>query len=75
MNKMKSYHFLYAISLLLFVGFGTCLGADYYRYTTTLNSAPFYLTVLVRMVEFGVPAIAAFVAARILRKRVERTEK
>ena len=69
MKKEHWWKFLYAVAALLVVGFGVRLGADWYHYSTSLNSAPFWITVLVRAIEFCVPAAAAVLAGCILKKK------
>lgn len=69
MKKEDVVKLLYAVAVLLAVGFGIRLAADYWNYTTTLNSAPFYLTIIVRAVEFLLPALAVFIAAKIIARR------
>lgn len=38
--------------------------------SSTLNEAPFYLWILVRAVEFMVPSIIIFIAARVIKKKL-----
>ena len=42
---------------------------DYTRYTTTLNSAPFYMWVLVDALFLVVPAIAVFIIGLMIKKK------
>lgn len=70
MKKENIYKLLYVISLMLLVVFFLCITADYYQYSSTLNSAPFYLWILVRAVEFMVPSIIIFIAARVIKKKL-----
>ena len=79
MNKERLYRYLFAAAGLLTVGLCVRLAADYFRYTTTLNSAPFWVTAVVRMVEFLLPAAAALIAGLVLRRKTgdaqARTQK
>lgn len=47
----------YIILVLLIVGCAMSIHFDFMSYTTTLNSAPFYVFILARLVEFGIPII------------------
>lgn len=69
MKKEIIWKILLAAAVLLVVGFAASLGADYHRYTTSLNSAPFSLTVVIRIIEFGIPAAAALAAGIIFKKK------
>lgn len=69
MRKENTYKFLYAVALLMLMGFCVRLGADYYKYNDTINSAPFYAFVIERAIEFIIPCILCFVIARITKKK------
>lgn len=56
-------------SLLLLLCFFLKLARDWYVYNTTLNSAPFYLWVLVDAVYFLLPAACIFLAGKLVRAR------
>lgn len=53
------------ISLVLIVGFIIKTIFDYGKYSSTLNSAPFYLWILVNALYFLLPALIIFVAGII----------
>ena len=42
MKKENIYKILYAISIILIIGFAIILGIDYSKYDNINNSAPFY---------------------------------
>ncbi len=42
---------------------------DFVGYKSSLNSAPFYAFVLVRAIEFLIPALIAFAAGLILKRK------
>jgi len=69
MKRENYYKFLYATSLLLIFGFIIRIIADCIKYNSIMNSAPFYVTVLIRLLEFILPSILIFVAARILKRK------
>lgn len=63
---------LYAISILLAVGFVIRLGVDYFMYDKVANSAPFYAYVIVRALEFILPSAIVFIVARLLKKKTSQ---
>lgn len=65
---------LFAISGLLTVGFVIRLTADFIC-SYQFGSAPFYVYVVERGVEFLVPALLALIAALILHKRMKGKEE
>lgn len=69
MKKENIYQFLYAISILLVIGFAIRLGVDYYHYNTFRNSGPFYAFVIERIIEFIIPSILIFIVAKIAKKK------
>lgn len=69
MKKQNIHKFLYFISILLIIGFVIRLGVDFFKYNTHLNSAPFYVFVIARIVEFLVPSIIIYVVAKVFRKK------
>ncbi|HOD92289.1 MAG TPA: hypothetical protein PLT91_00565 [Clostridia bacterium] len=68
MKKEKWYKFLYVVSGLLAVGFIIRLTVDYIQYNPMEASFPFYATILLRSVEFLLPALIVLIAVIILRK-------
>ena len=69
MKKPKGPAVCYALSGLFCLGFIISTLLDYSRYTTTLNSAPFYIWIIVNAVYFLLPAMIAFIAGALLKKR------
>ncbi len=69
MKKENIYKFLYVIAMLLIIGFGIRLGVDYFKYDIHINSAPFYVFIIERVLEFLIPSIIVFVIARIVKKK------
>lgn len=70
MKKDRGCKILYVVSVVLFVVFAIVLGADYSRYRT--YSAPFYVYVISRAVEFVIPSIVVFVFAGVMEKRADK---
>ena len=70
--KKENYHkFLYIVSILLLVGFSIRLIADYCTYNQ-YSSAPFYLYIVVRTIEFIIPSIIIFIVAQVLKKKYNK---
>ncbi|MGM9912311.1 hypothetical protein [Floccifex sp.] len=67
MNKEKIVKLLYFVLIVLVIGFGICVLVDYLRYDTILNSAPFYIFIITRFVEFIVPSIIIFIVATLIK--------
>lgn len=57
------------VSFVLVITFVIKVIVDYTQYTTTLNSAPFYVWVLVDALFLVLPAIIVFAIGRITRKK------
>ena len=69
MKKENIYKFLYIVSVFLIIGFAIRLGVDYFKYDTHSNSAPFYVFVIERVVEFIIPSIIVFIVAKTVKKK------
>ena len=71
MKKLNGAKICYGLSVLLFVGFIINTIIDYARYNSTLNSAPFYLQVIVSAICFIVPAIIVLVIGFVIKKKTK----
>ena len=69
---MKKYKICYWVGILLLILFPAKLIKDYIIYVTTLNSAPFYLWVLVDAVCFLLPAAILFLIGKHLKKHANK---
>lgn len=69
MKKADIYKFLYAVGGLLLIGFCVRLGVDYLRYDAVSDSAPFYVFVLERLVEFVLPSVISFIAGAVAKRK------
>jgi len=69
MKKLNGVKICYVLSALLVVGFIINTIIDYARYNSTLNSAPFYLQIIVNAICFIAPAIIVFVVGFIIKKK------
>jgi len=72
MKKENYYQLLYLMSALLVVGFFGRLGGDYYQYNPMSTSAPFYVNILMRALEYLLPAALIFLAGVICKKRYSK---
>lgn len=75
MKKVHTCKLLYGASVLMVLGFCVHLAVDYYQYSTTLNSAPFSVWILVDSLVWLVPAALAFLAGYLAKKRKLSKEK
>ena len=57
------------ISIILVIAFMVKSIVDYFQYSSTLNSAPFYVWVLVNVLCLIVPSIIIFIIGIIFRKK------
>ena len=67
-GKLLFNKICYVISTTLLVAFVIKLLRDIYVYNTTLNSAPFYIWLVVDMIYFIVPAIILLVIGKVVQK-------
>ncbi len=74
MQKNKGYKILLGISVILVITFVVATIIDYTRYSTTLNSAPFYIFVLFNAIMYVVPSLICVVIGLILKKKGERNK-
>ena len=58
------------VSMILVVLFAVKSIIDYTQYKTTLNSAPFYVWILMNALYFIIPAILVFVIGFIAKKKL-----
>lgn len=72
MKKENAYKICYFISVLLVVGFVICIIWDWINYNTVLNSAPFYLGVIVNAVLLLIPAGILFLIGRLLKRKYNK---
>lgn len=73
MKKINGVTVCYTLSALLCLGFIINTIIDYNRYNSTLNSAPFYLWIVVNMLCFIVPAIIVLIVGMIIKKKQKVT--
>ena len=72
MKNENIYKFLYVVSIFLIIGFAIRLGVDYFKYDSYSNSAPFYVFIIERVVEFIIPSIIVFIVAKIAKKKYDK---
>lgn len=71
MKKLNGEKVCYGLSVILFVGFIVNTIIDYARYNSTLNSAPFYMWIIVNAIYFIVPSIIALIIGLAIRKKTK----
>ena len=69
MKKLNGAKVCYGLSVILFVGFIINTIIDYGRYNSTLNSAPFYIWIIVNAICFIVPSIIALIVGFVIKKK------
>ena len=74
MNKPPAYKLLYGASVIMVLGFFCHLAVDWRQYNTTLNSAPFWLWICVDALIWLLPALLAFLAGIISKKKLSKKE-
>ena len=74
MKKVQAHKLLYGASALMVLGFCVHLAVDYYQYTTTLNSAPFWLWVVSNALIWLLPATLAAIAGFVAKKKLSKKE-
>ena len=75
MKKVQTYKLLYGAAVLMVLGFCIHVTVDYCQYSSTLNSAPFTVWILVDSLLWLIPAALAFAAGHIAKKRKMSKEK
>ncbi len=65
----NSYKFIWGVSILLVLCFIIILGVDYYKYNSINNSAPFYIFIFIRILEFILPSFIIFIIGFIYKRK------
>ena len=71
MKKLNVPKLCYGLSILLVISFIVRTITDYLRYNSTINSAPFYLWIIVNAICFIVPAIIALIVGLVIKKKAK----
>ena len=71
---MKGHKLLYGASALMVLGFCIHILIDYQKYNTMLNSAPFWVWVLSDALIWLLPALIAFVAGVVAKRKLLKKE-
>ena len=74
MKKENVYKILYAISAILIFAFLVASGIDVYKYNTGgyIGSAPLWLYIFLRAVQFVLPSVIVFLIAIIFKKHFRK---
>ena len=75
MKKTIAHKLLYGAAGLMAVGFGVHTLVDYLRYDSALNTAPFYIWIIVNALLWLIPALLAFLAGFIAHKKLSKKER
>lgn len=72
MNKNKIYKLMNALSILMLICAMVFIIIDYINYDDMFTSAPFYVNIIVRSVEFLLPAIMFFIIGYVCKKKYNK---
>ena len=72
---MKGHKLLYGASGLMVLGFCVAVLTGWYKYNTTLNSAPYWVWIVTDAMIWLIPAAIAAVAGFVAQKRLSKKEK
>ena len=71
---MKGHKLLYGASVLMVLGFCIHIAVDYCRYKESFTSAPFWIWILVDALVWLIPALLAFLAGLIAKRKLSKKE-
>ena len=72
---MKGHKLLYGASVIMVLGFCVSVATGWYKYNTTLNSAPFWVWIVSDALIWLLPALTAFVAGYVAKCKLIKKEK
>ena len=75
MNQAKIIKICNIVAFILTLSFLLKLVRDWFVYSTTLNSAPFYLWVMVDAAYYLLPAACIFLAGRFVQVKKKKEEQ
>ena len=62
---------LYCVFAVLVIAFIVFLGIDFYYYNPIATSAPFYAYIIIRGLEFLLPAVIVLIICEILKRKLK----
>lgn len=71
---MKGHKLLYGASALMVLGFCIAVIISWRQYNNVLNSAPFWVWIISDALVWLLPALIAFVAGFVAKKRLSKKE-
>ena len=71
---MKGHKLLYGASVLMVLGFVINLAIDHQQYQASFTSAPFWVWILTDALLWLVPALIAFVAGLVAKRKLIKKE-
>ena len=72
---MKGHKLLYGASVLMVLGFIVNLIVDYQKYQASFPSAPFWIWIITDALVWLIPALIAFMAGYVAKKKLTKKEK
>ena len=67
--KSNLFKVLYCVFIVLVIAFIVFLGIDFYFYDPISTSAPFYAYLIIRGLEFLLPAVIIFIISEVVRRK------
>ena len=71
---MKGHKLLYGASVLMVLGFVVNLVVDYQKFQASFTSAPFWIWIITDALVWLLPALIAFVAGFVAKKKLTKKE-
>lgn len=72
MKKLNASKMCYLLSCILFLIFIVKSVVDYTQYSTTLNSAPFYVWIVMNALYFVIPAVVVLIIGTVIQKQTKK---
>ena len=69
--KSNLFKVLYCVFIVLVIAFIVFLGVDFYFYDPISTSAPFYAYLIIRGLEFLLPAVIILIVCEILKRKLK----
>ena len=73
MKKLRGYHLLFGAAVLMVLGFCINVTVDYFQYSE-FHSAPFWVWMLADALLWLLPALIAFTAGFVAKKKINKKE-
>ena len=75
MNKVKIIQVCNIVAFIMALSFVLKVARDAFVYTTTLNSAPFYIWIIVDAVYYLLPGAVVFLVGCLVKRRLKQEQR